>query len=120
MLTELIISKRLHASTLVEVLVALVIFTLVTAVAATLYAKIILKRPDNERHLLLELKDLAQQAKREQNLAPARFEIGHGIVVSKAVSDYRGDTLLQLLEFRARRHNAAEETVYREILINEE
>lgn len=118
MLTDQLIRKRLHASTLVEVLAALVIFTLVTAVAATLYAKIVLKRPDNERNLLLELKDFAEQTKRECDLESARFEVGEGIQVSRTVSNYQGDTLLLLLELRARKPGAAEETVYQEIIVN--
>src|SRR3546814_15400383 len=90
--------KRLHASTLVEVLVALVILTLVTATAATLYAKIVLKQPANARDLQLELKALAQRAKQEGNLRPAQFEIDRGDQVYKEVSTYQSDTLLRRTE----------------------
>ncbi|MEC3878631.1 pilus assembly FimT family protein [Parapedobacter sp. 10938] len=117
---NLIIHKRLHASTLVEVLVALVIVTLVTATAATLFAKIVLKQPANARDLQLELKALAQRAKQEGNFLPAQFEIGRGVQVDKEVSNYQGDTLLLLLVYRAHRPGTAEETVYREIIINNE
>lgn len=118
--TDSIIYKRLHASTLVEVLVALVILTLVTATATTLYVKIVLKQPSNLRDLQAELKALAHRAKREGDFSPAQFEIGHGIQVYKEVSDYRSDTLLRLLEYRARITDAAEEIVYREIIIKDE
>ncbi len=117
-MTNPILHKRLHASTLVEVLVALVILTLITAIASTLYVKIVLKQPANARNLQLELKELAHRAMREGDLRPAQFEIGRGVQVYKEVSNYKGDTLLLLLVYRAQVPGTAEETVYREIIIN--
>jgi len=119
-MTDTILCKQLHASTLVEVLVALVILTLVTATAATLYANMVLKQPANARNLQLELKALAQHAKRERDLTPAQFETGRGVQVYKEVTEYQGDTLLLLLEYRAQVPGITEETVYREIIISDE
>jgi len=112
------IPKRLKASTLVEVLVALVIITLVMAIAATLYATLGLKRPDNSVNLQMELKTLAAEAKRNQDYNPRQYELDNGVIVDQQVTSYQGDTLLMLLELNASKPGTRETAVYREIIIN--
>ncbi len=114
------IYARLKASTLVEVLVALVIITLVVAIAATLYVKMSWKRPDNLVNLQLELKTLAQETKRNRDFTFAQYQIGNDILIDKQTEAYKGDTLLILLELRAHKRGTGEEAIYREIIINDQ
>ncbi|MFC3197336.1 type II secretion system protein [Parapedobacter deserti] len=112
--------KWLRASTLIEVLVALVIITLVMAIAATLYVKMGWKRPDNLLNLHLELKALAEETKRTKDYTPAEYERDDGLAIDRAVQPYQGDTLLLLLELRAKKQGTDEEAVYREIIIHDQ
>lgn len=112
--------KQLKASTLVEVLVALVIITLVMAIAATLYAKMGWKRPDNSVNLHLELKALAEETKRIGDYTPVQYELDNGVTIDRTVQPYHGDTLLLLLELRAHRQGIHEEAVYRELIIHDQ
>ncbi|SFC23406.1 hypothetical protein SAMN05421747_106191 [Parapedobacter composti] len=116
-MVERLVGKRLKASTLVEVLVALVIITLVVAISATFYATMALKRPDNAVNMLLELRALAQESKRSGGSEQAQYELGNGIQVDKVVTPYHGDTLLAVLELRGQRTATGETAVYREIII---
>ncbi|MGK6353468.1 hypothetical protein [Parapedobacter sp. DT-150] len=107
----------LKASTLVEVLAALVIITLVVAIAATLYVKMGLKRPDNSVNLQLDLKALAEETKRNVDYAPRQYELENGVHVDQSVEPYRGDTLRLLLQLEATRQGTGERAVHREIVI---
>ena len=111
------IPSRLKASTLVEVLVALVIITLVMAIAATLYATIGLKRPDNSVNLQMELITLAAEVKRNQDYSSRQYKFVDDIIVDQYVAPYHGDTLLMLLELNASKPGTGETALYREIII---
>lgn len=111
------IHGRLKASTLVEVLVALVIITLVMAIAATFYATMGLKRPDNSVNLQMELKTRAAEAKRNRDYSPRQYELSNGILVDQHIGSYQGDTLLLLLELNASKRGTRETALYREIII---
>ncbi|WP_257668266.1 type II secretion system protein [Parapedobacter tibetensis] len=110
---------QLKGSTLVEVLVALVIITLVMALAATLYAKIAYKRPDNTVALQLRLKALAQEAKREGDFETAHYETDDNLLIDRHTEPYRGDTLLLLLELTGQKKGTGETGIYREIIIKD-
>lgn len=112
--------KCLKASTLVEVLAALVIITLVMAIAATLFAKIGWERPDNSVNLQLELKALVAETKRTGDYTPAEYELDNGVAIDRTVQPYQGDTLLLLLELRAHKQGTDEGAVYRELIIHEQ
>jgi len=111
------INKRLNASTLVEVLVVLVIITLVVAIAATLYATIGGKRPDNLVNLHLELKSLAQETKRSMDYSPRQYDMGNGVQIDREVKPYGSDTLLMVLELKGTKRGTSETAVFREIII---
>ncbi len=111
------LAGRLPGSTLVEVLVALVVYTLLIAIVASLFTALAAKRPDRARDLQLELRALAEQAKRERDYGADRFLWDRGITVTKDVTAYQGDTALALLEFRASPHGTADVVVHREIII---
>ena len=115
-----IIQKQLRGSTLVEVLVALVIFTLVTAIAASIFIKITKKQPAHTRDLQWEMKEMARLAKEEGDYTPNLLLTRQGVTVYKHISHYKGDTLLWLLEYRGQVPGASEETIYRELIINSE
>lgn len=117
MKTATLASKRLQASTLVEVLVALVIITLVMAVAATLYAKMAASRPDNTVALQLHLNALAQTAKREGIHKVLPDEINDNYIITKELTNYNNDTLLLLLELKGTKVGTEETATYREIII---
>jgi|GEM_PF-6435728 len=115
-----IISQRLTASTLVEVLVALVIITLVMAIAATLYATMGLKRPDNSVNLQMELKTRAAEAKRNQDYGLRQYNLADGVIVNQQTTPYHGDSLLMLLELNATKPGTRETATYREIIIKDQ
>ncbi|SEK54870.1 type II secretion system protein [Parapedobacter koreensis] len=115
-----LIAHRLKASTLVEVLVALVIITLVMAIAATLYAKMGLNRPDNLVNLQLELKAIAAEAKRNRRYDAGHYQLDNGVRIDKEVTPYQTDTLLLLLELKAYKQGTGEVAVYREIIIKDQ
>ncbi|MBK1442018.1 type II secretion system protein [Parapedobacter sp. ISTM3] len=113
-----LVYRRLKASTLVEVLVALVIITLVMAIAATLYAKMALKRPDNLVGLQLQMKAIAAETKHSKYGHAERYTLDNGVTIDKEILPYQNDTLLNVLELRAHKQGTGEVAVYREILID--
>ncbi|MEC3882010.1 type II secretion system protein [Parapedobacter sp. 10938] len=108
--------KKLEGSTLLEALVALVIITIVMAMAATLFVTVGAERPDNKVNMQLELIHRAAEVKRHGNYSDASFTLHNGIMIDMHVEPYKDDSLLLLLELKATNGDDDEVAVHREII----
>ncbi len=111
--------KKLRASSLIEVLTAMVILLVVLTMAAGFTVQLVRSRPDHQLLLQQQLAVLAQQIKQEPLQSRQEFILPGGIRVHLHTEPYRNDSLLTQLELSARHPQAPERLVaHREIILN--
>lgn len=109
--------KKLKASTIIEVVVALVIIMIVFGIATMTYVRLI--QSDNSPKLKLnqQLAALASQAVNTGTpLTNTSYTLEHDITVNQQILPYKHNTQLVILELEALDRNEQQLGIYRELV----
>jgi len=113
----LTLQKKLKASTIIEVVVALVIMMVVFGIATMTYVRLI--HSDNSPKLKLNrrLSALASEAVNTgEPLINTSYTLEHDITVNQQILPYEHNTQLLILELEALDRNGQQLSIYRELV----
>jgi len=91
----------IKASTLIEVVVALVIIMLVFAASTMLYVRLMNSKPDKRYRLQKELLALATEIKKGGNIEDELYKEENGIAIFQSCEPYATDSTLLHLKLEA-------------------
>lgn len=92
---------KIKATTLIEVIVALVIIMLVFAGSTMLYVQLMNKKPDKKYRLQKELLALATEIKMGRTIENELYEEENGIAIFQSCEPYTADSTLLHLKLEA-------------------
>lgn len=116
-MAKLTLRNKLSASTIIEVVVALVIIMIVFSIATMTYVRLI--HSDNSPKLKLnqQLSALASEAVNTgEPLTNTSYTLEHDIIVNQQILPYEHNTQLVILELEALDRNEQQLSIYRELV----
>lgn len=116
-MVRLRVDRKIKASTLIEMIIALLIILVVFGIATTIYIQINAARTDNALVLEQQLETMALNLHRNRQYEDQTIDLDNTIVVDIQCEMYRDDPNMVLMTLSARDHQDKKKGTYHELFI---